>query len=98
MKLPRAWRPWVLAWVMIAFLGIQLIESTHHHESAALEDACTICQVAAQYPLDAAPPLASPLATVLFLLYILPVRRRTFAFVQPCLASFYSRAPPTRAA
>lgn len=98
MKLPRTWRRWILGWVIVAFLGIQIIESTHHHDSAASEEACAVCQTLAHHPLDIAPPVAPPMAAVLFLLFFIstwqPVPRIAKAFC----ASYQSRAPPHHAA
>jgi hypothetical protein len=94
MKLSRHLRYWILASVIFALLGIQLIESTHHHESAAIHDACAVCQIVAHTPLDLAPPLATLLATVLFLLFSLPDKQKKFQFARAYYASYHSRAPP----
>ncbi len=84
--------------MFLAFLGIQVIESSHHHESTKLQEACAICQVAAHHPFGVVPAAITPMAKVLFLLFILLLRRQTFWIVQAHCASYYSRAPPNSAA
>ncbi len=98
MKLPLAWRYWILGWLFLAFLGIQVIESTHHHESAAEEDACAVCVVAAHVPFNLTPPAAAPLAAALFLLFVLPHRQLAFRFAKARCAFYDSQAPPTHTA
>jgi Protein of unknown function (DUF2946) len=94
----RAWRRWLLGWVFLAFVGIQIIESTHHHESAADEEKCAVCQVAAHLPFDLVPPAAAPMAVVLFLLFVLTTWRPIFRIAKARCASYHSRAPPRLAA
>ena len=94
MKPLRAWHLWILGWVLCAVLGLQLIESSHHHDSVALQEACALCQVAAHQPLDTAPPLVSLVAAVLFLLFILLRDRLIFLVGQSRPAPYHSRAPP----
>jgi hypothetical protein len=97
-NLPRTLRRWILGWVIVAFLGIQIIESTHHHETAAAEAACAICQAIAHHPLDLPAPVAVLAATVLFLLFFLSPRQPEFRFAEAFRASYHSRAPPSHAA
>lgn len=95
---PRSWRLWILGWVFVALLGIQLIESTHHHDSAALEAACAVCQVAAHHALDVPPPPTAPLVAVLFFLFLIVISRQPLRVGKAPRASYYSRAPPYLAA
>lgn len=94
MKLSRTFRFWILGCVFFALLGIQIIESTHHHESAAIEDACSVCQIVAHTPLDLAPPVAALIATVLLLLFSLPSKQKKTQITCTYYASYHSRAPP----
>lgn len=94
MKLPRTWRRWILGWVIVAFLGIQIIESTHHHDSTASEEACAVCQVLAHHPLDIAPPAVAAIAAALFLLFVLHLWQPAFRIAKALCASYHSRAPP----
>ena len=96
MNLARTWRNWILGWVFLALVGIQVIESSHIHKSAALEDACPVCHVMAHQQLDVAPPPPVPMAAVLFLLFILSHRRQILRIAESHCASYYSRAPPYR--
>jgi hypothetical protein len=98
MKISRTWRIWILGWVFITLLGIQIIESSHHHESSALEQACAVCQFMAHHPLDVTPPAAVLIAVALVLLLTLPRWRQTFLIAKAPCASYFSRAPPYRAA
>jgi len=84
--------------MFLTFFGIQVIESSHHHESTKLQEACAICQVAAHHPFDVVPVATAPMAKVLFLLFILPLRRQTLLIAAAPCASYYSRAPPNSAA
>ena len=94
MKMSRTLRFWILASVIFALLGIQLIESTHHHESAAIHDACAVCQIVAHTPLDLGSLIAALIATVLVLLFSLPGKQNKSQIARACYASYYSRAPP----
>lgn len=94
MKMSGTFRFWILSCVFFALLGIQIIESTHHHESTALEDACAVCQIVAHTPLDLAPPAATLIATVLLLLFLLTSRQEKSQFARAYYASYHSRAPP----
>lgn len=94
MKPQRTWHLWILGWVFCAVLGLQLIESSHHHDSLALQEACALCQVAAHQPLDTAPPSLPPVAAVLFLLFILPGARLFFLHGPNRTCAYHSRAPP----
>ena len=98
MRLPRTCSAWILGWLLLAFVGIQVIESTHHHGSAAEENACAVCVVAAHVPFNLAPPAAAPLAAALFLLFVLPLRQPAFRFAKARCAFYDSQAPPTRTA
>ncbi len=91
-------RRWILGWAIIALLGLQIIESSHHHTSAALDEACSLCQVAAHQLLDLAPPAISSLLAVLILLFIRPRWRLTLRVASTRRTSYHSRAPPYRAA
>lgn len=84
--------------MIVAFLGIQVIEWTHHHKSAASEEACAVCQVLAHQPLDLAPPAAAPVVAVLFLLFVLTRSQPAFRIAKALCASYNSRAPPYRTA
>jgi hypothetical protein len=94
MNLPRTWRRWILGWVIVAFLGIQIIESTHHHDSAASEEACAVCQTLAHHPLDIATPVAPPIGAVLFLLFFISNWQPAPRIAKALCASYHSRAPP----
>jgi hypothetical protein len=87
-----------MGWVFVALLGIQIIESTHHHESSALEERCVVCQAVAHHPLDVAPPTAAPMVAVLFFLLYLPLGQYAFLVVKVNCTSYYSRAPPNYSA
>jgi hypothetical protein len=94
MKLSCTLRYWILGSLFVALLGIQLVESTHHHESAAIEEACPICQVVAHTPLDLAPPAAALIATVILLLFHLCSKQKTSQVACTYYVSYHSRAPP----
>lgn len=94
MNLAQTWRKWILAWVLLTFVSIQVIETTHHHESMAMQDACAICQLVAHQPLNAPPPATAQLLGVLILLYIISHRHPVFQIVESRYFSYFSRAPP----
>ncbi len=94
MKLSRSLRYWILGSVIVALLGVQLVESTHHHESAAIEEACPVCQVVAHTPLDLVPPAAAQIATVLLLLFHLCSKQKISQVACTYYTSYHSRAPP----
>lgn len=94
MKLSRTLRYWILGGVFFALLGLQLIESTHHHETAAIEAACPVCQVVAHTPLDVSPPSAALIAAVLLILFYLPSKQQATLIACAYYASYHSRAPP----
>jgi hypothetical protein len=94
MKLSRILRYWILGGVFFALLGLQLIESTHHHETAAIEAACAVCQVVAHTPLDVALPTTALIVSVLLFLFYLPSKQKTTFISSACYASYHSRAPP----
>ncbi len=98
MKLPRALRRWVLGCMIVAFLGIQAIESTHHHESVASEEACSVCQLLAHHPLDLAVPVAAAVAVLIILLFFLSQWQPAFRIAKARCASYHPRAPPYRPA
>jgi Protein of unknown function (DUF2946) len=98
MKPSRTLRRWILGWMIVAFLGIQAIESTHHHESAASEEACSVCQVLAHHPLDLALPVAAPVAALIILLFFISPWQPAFRIAKARWASYHSRAPPHRTA
>jgi len=94
MKLTRSFRLLIAVCVALAFIMLQVIEATHHHKSDAAHDACAICQVIAQHPIDIVPPIAAPIAALLFLLFTLLQSKPVFPLIQAGQASYYSRAPP----
>jgi hypothetical protein len=98
MNLAYVWRRWILAWVFFTLVGIQVIESSHHHDSVALEDACAVCQFVAHHPLNKLPPVAASIVAVLFLLFIITGRQQTLRITKPRCTSYHSRAPPYRTA
>ena len=94
MNLPRTWRKWILGWVFLALIGIQIIESTHHHESEAAEDACVVCQFVAHLPLNIPQPAIATMGLVLVLLYILSRQQLAPRVADSQLAFYSPRAPP----
>jgi hypothetical protein len=98
MMLARTWRGWILGCVLLAVIGIQIIESTHHHESTALQDKCAVCQFAAHQPIDLLPAIPTPMAAALILLFILPYRWHAAALAEPDCICYDSRAPPCHTA
>ena len=94
MKLSKSLRYWILGGVFFALLGLQIIESTHHHESAAIEEACPVCQAVAHLPLDVAPPAAALIVSILLFLFSLPSKQKTILYAYAYYASYHSRAPP----
>lgn len=98
MNISRTGRIWILWWVLIALLGIQIIESSHHHESSALEQACAVCQFVAHHPLDLSPPTIALTAAILVLLLTLLHWRQAFLIAKAPCAAYFSRAPPFRTA
>jgi len=94
MMFSTTFRFWILGCVFFALLGVQIAESTHHHESAAIEHACPVCQIVAHTPLDLAPPAATLVATSLLLLFLLPGKQKKTQFASTYYASYHSRAPP----
>jgi hypothetical protein len=94
MKLTRNFRLLIAVCVALAFVMLQVIESTHHHKSEAAHDACAICQVIAQHPIDIVPAIAAPIAALIFLLFTLIQPKPVFLLIQADQAAYYSRAPP----
>lgn len=94
MNLTQTWRNWILVWVFLTFIGTQVIESTHHHESEALQDACAVCQLVAHQPLNAPPPATALIAVALPLLFIFSHWREAVRIADARRASYDSRAPP----
>lgn len=94
MKISKTLRYWILGGVFFALLGLQVIESTHHHETSAIEAACPVCQVVAHTPLDVAPPAAALISEVLLFLFYLPGQQKTTLIVSAYYESYRSRAPP----
>lgn len=98
MNFSRTWRRWVLGWMIVAFLGILAIEWTHHHTSEASEEACAVCQILEHHPLDMAPPAATLMVAVLFILFALVRSQPLFRIAKALCASYHPRAPPYRTA
>jgi hypothetical protein len=94
MNIPRTWRKWILGWVFFALIGIQISESTHHHESAALQNACVVCQLVTHQQLDVPPPIDVPMAAVLLLLFTVLYSRHVLLIADTDYVSYSSRAPP----
>lgn len=94
MNLSRSWRNWILGWVFVALIGIQIIESTHHHESEAQADDCPVCQLVVHQQLDVPQPPVVLVATVLIFLFDLSCRRHPLQIANPRYASYSTRAPP----
>ncbi|OIQ88230.1 hypothetical protein GALL_298820 [mine drainage metagenome] len=94
MTLARTWRGWILGWALLTVVGIQIIESTHHHESKLLQNKCAVCQFVAHQPIDLLPAIAAPMAATLLLLFVLPYRRHAVPFAEPDCTGYDSRAPP----
>ena len=94
MKLSITLRDWILGSVLFALLGLQLIESTHHHETAAIEAECAVCQVVAHTPLDLSPPAVLLSVVVLLVLFYLPSQQKSALIASAYYPSFRSRAPP----
>jgi len=88
------WRNWILALLMLCFIGVQIIESSHDHLSQAAQNACPVCQLVAHQPLNTPPAVTLALAVVISLLIILPYRRRTFRLAESRHITYFSRAPP----
>jgi len=84
--------------MIVAFLGILVVEWTHHHASEASEEACAVCQILEHHSLDMAPPAATPMAAVLFILFVLVRSQPVFRVAKALCASYNSRAPPYRTA
>jgi len=96
MKRLNIMRLWVLAAFCVALLGLQAIELSHHHESAALEQSCSVCQVLAHQALDGALPPAALFATAFFFLFVVIQVSRTLRFSRIDYLSYNTRAPPNR--
>ena len=98
MKLSRTLSQWILGWLFISFFAIQAIESTHLHESDALQNECPVCHVLAHQALDVPPPDVTLIVTSLFLLFVLSCRIQTVRFASAPQAAYNSRAPPVQLA
>ena len=96
MKRLNIMRLWVLAAFCVALLGLQAIELSHHHESAALEQSCSVCQVLAHQALDGALPPVALFAAALFFLFVVIQVSRTQSFSRIDYLSDNTRAPPNR--
>ena len=94
MKLTRNFRLLIAVCVALAFILLQVIESTHHHKSEAGHDSCAICQVIANQPIDLTPAIAAPIGALLFLLFTLFQSKPAFLLIHTGQASYHSRAPP----
>jgi len=94
MKLARNLRPLIAVCAVLAFILLQVIESTHHHKSEAAQDACAVCQVIAHQPIELIPAIAAPIAALLFLLFTLLQSKPVFLLLQADQAAYHSRAPP----
>lgn len=96
MKRLNIMRLWVLAAFCVALLGLQAIELSHHHESAALEQSCSVCQVLAHQALDHVLPPAVLAASALFLLFMVIQSACIQRFSRIDYLSYNTRAPPIR--
>jgi len=94
MNFARIWRHWILGLTLLAFTSIQIIESTHHHESADQLNDCAVCQFVLHQQLDVHSPVAAPLGVVLFFLFIVISCRHVCQVVDASRTSYQSRAPP----
>ena len=94
MNFARIWRHWILGLTLLALTSIQIIESTHHHESADQLNDCAICQFVIHQQLDVHSPVAAPLGAVLFFLFIVLYFRYVSLVTDASYTSYHSRAPP----
>jgi hypothetical protein len=94
MKLSHYWRNWVLGCVFVALIGIQLIESTHHHESEAQADDCPVCQLVVHQALDIPLPAVVQIATLLLVLFVLACACNESQITESRYNTYSSRAPP----
>jgi hypothetical protein len=90
----RGWRLVLLLAVLACFIGLVLAETWHHHESAAEERSCPLCQAADHQPLDLSPPPPGPAAAVLILLYFLLRWEPRLDVISRGGTPYRSRAPP----
>jgi hypothetical protein len=94
MKLTRNLRLLIAVCVAVAFITLQMIESTHHHKSEAAHDACAVCQVIAHQPIDLSFAIVAPIGALLFFLFALFQSKPVFLILQADQAYYHSRAPP----
>jgi len=94
MSFLRSWQRLILGLVFLALIGMQLIESTHHHVSKAGGEACAVCQFVSHQPLNTPPPIAINLTFVLLILFILTYCQEDFRLSDSNYVSYFSRAPP----
>jgi hypothetical protein len=95
MKRLSTMRLWVLALFCVALLGLQAIELSHHHESAALEQSCSVCQVLAHQALDRVPSPTALFVAALFLLFVVIQGTRTLRVSRNDYLCYHTRAPPS---
>jgi hypothetical protein len=88
------WRVWLLTWVTLCVLGLYSLAATHHHETAAEEEACAICHVVGHQPLDLQVPTMAPVAVAFVLLFTLPGWHPPLHLARPVDLPYHSRAPP----
>jgi hypothetical protein len=80
--------------VTLCVLGLYTIAATHHHHTAAEENACPICHVFAHQPLDVPVPPMAAVLVALVLLFALPRRQIRHPVVRFRWTPYHSRAPP----
>jgi hypothetical protein len=90
----RFWRYWILGLTLLALISIQIIESTHHHETADQLNDCAVCQFVMHQQIDEHSPVDAPLGPVLFFLYIILSFKYVFRVVDAGFTPYDSRAPP----
>lgn len=80
--------------VLVSFLGLQIVEASHLHQTVALERDCPVCQASGHQSLDLPPPPLAPATAILFLLFFLSGWSPAFRIDSRPFARPNSRAPP----
>ena len=86
-----------IALILLSFLGLQIVEASHLHQTVALERDCPVCQASGHQSLDLPPPPLAPSSAILFLLFFLSGWQPVFRVVSRPFARPNSRAPPASA-
>ncbi|MGH8283693.1 MAG: hypothetical protein ACRESE_07595 [Gammaproteobacteria bacterium] len=88
------WFRWVLFAAVLCTVGLYTLEFAHHHETAAAELHCPICQVMTHSALDIFSPQFKPLPPAIRFHFLAFTPRLTSVQGRVLTVKYQSRAPP----